>query len=218
MLGNTTKYWGRAFGYVGSLAGAIWTLGAPSWAVLPSGVQEGDRVPWSQVVADPFDGKIVYDKDFHHSFAIVSTWSAQEIRATLVERNAIVVGTRQVQRQRNVCVYDAYHRSRNRHGKNEECVWRTEYYYETEPITQDRLTSPTQLMFSIYGQVYTYSQGPVPDNLAQALAYAPTGDMYIRAVFENGTYRTMRIGPNTVAAWREVFRKPKPQPPNPARP
>jgi hypothetical protein len=168
------------------------TISLPAQAVLPTALREGDRGPWSQIINDPFDGYIVYDKDFNSESVFVTTWSPKEIRATLTEKGAIFLGTRRVWRSRNV-----RHRERSY----------TEDYYDTEKITQDRISTPVSLMFSIYGKVYTYTKGPVADDLAQALANAPSGDMYIRAVWADETHTTMRIGPQTVAAWKTIFKK-----------
>jgi hypothetical protein len=168
------------------------TTTLPAQAVLPTALGEGDRGPWSQIINDPFDGYIVYDKDFNPSSVFITTWSPKEIRATLTEKGAIIIGTRQVRRWRSVQRYHRYY---------------DEYYYDTENITQDRLSTPVSLMFAIYGKVYTYTQGPVPADLAQALSNAPSGDMYIRAVWDNNTHTTMRIGSQTVAAWKTIFRK-----------
>jgi hypothetical protein len=174
------------------LAGAFGSLllsfSTTALAVQPASVKENDRGPWSQIINDPFDGAIVFDKDFNDVSTFVTTWSPKEIRATLVEHRAITVGYRQVRK------YGPWHNGRRRS------------YYETERITADRVTSPTELKFAIYGKVYTYTDGVVPADLAEALSNAPAGDMFIRAVWPDTTNSTMRIGPQTVLSWRTIFK------------
>jgi hypothetical protein len=170
---------------IGSL---LLSLSTTALAVQPASVKENDRGPWSQVINDPFDGAIVFDKDFNDVSTFITTWSPKEIRATFVEHNAITVGYRQVRK------YGPWHNGRRRS------------YYETERIAIDRTTSPTELKFAIYGKVYSYTGGVVPAELAEALSNAPAGDMFIRAVWSDTTNSTMRIGPQTVAAWRTIFK------------
>jgi hypothetical protein len=156
-------------------------------ALEPSTIQERDNVRWSQVVQDPFDGQTVYDKDFNPYSVLVSTWSPKAIRVTFIQRNDIIVGYHQVPK------YSTY------------ADGSLKVDYVNEPITKDRVEIPKELRFVIHEKPYIYTDGEVSPELAQALINAPSGDMVIRAIWQNGTNYNMRIGSGTVAAWKTVF-------------
>jgi hypothetical protein len=61
---------------------------------------------------------------------------------------------------------------------------------------------------SHWGTLWSLAKSEIfrPIELAEALSNAPAGDMFIRAVWPDTTNSTMRIGPQTVAAWRTIFK------------
>ncbi|NEO27426.1 MAG: hypothetical protein F6K03_11165, partial [Kamptonema sp. SIO4C4] len=75
---------------------------SPAAAVSPVGITRNSDVRWSEVVDDPFDGLIVYDRNFASNRAYVSSWSAQGIRMTYYWSEQQVIGTRTVWRERKV--------------------------------------------------------------------------------------------------------------------
>jgi len=176
---------------------AIATPASAVFAVSPAPVDQHAQVAWSSVQENPFDGKLVYDKHFDDGFAFVTVWAKRWIRATYTSYWKEVVGYRPVWKIRYIW----------RDGKKIQ-----EEYRDLEPIyeSRSRRQSPKALMFAIHGKIYTYEKGDVPDDLAQALATAPEGNMTIRVVWHDDTTWDAPIGAATVAAWREVFRQPAP--------
>ncbi|UBF24751.1 hypothetical protein K9N68_24225 [Kovacikia minuta CCNUW1] len=163
-----------------------------AFAVEPAPIGENDKVQWSKVVENPFDGKIVYDKNFNDNLVFVSSWSKGGIRATYNRIESRLVGYRTVWHTRTV------HR---KHRKYEE------RYPEREPIYQKyRVEQPIKsLQFAINGQIHTYDEGPVSPELATALASAPAGNMLIRIVWRKGGTQDMEIGKGTVQSWKTIF-------------
>jgi hypothetical protein len=168
------------------------TLGISALAVAPVSIDQNANVAWSTVINNPFDGAIVYDKNFGDGFAFVSSWSKQGIYMTHTRYWSEVVGYRTVWRTRTI----------EEHGRR-----RYVRYPEQEPIRRSysRDRTPEKLMFAINGQLYTYEQGEVPEDLAAALAGAPSGNMLIRLVWQDGSTSDTEIGANTVEAWKTVF-------------
>ncbi|OLP17028.1 hypothetical protein BST81_18165 [Leptolyngbya sp. 'hensonii'] len=166
---------------------------SPALAVPPATVTQDSPVAWSQVVDSPFDGKVIYDKNFGDGFAFVSSWSMQGIRATYTRYWKEIEGYRTVWKSRKV-----------RRGDREE--W--ENYRQQEPIYRNYSSNrtPKAILMSINGQVYTYQEGPVSPELALALATAPPGNMRIRLVWDNDEVLETEIGSGTVAAFKVVFR------------
>jgi hypothetical protein len=169
-------------------------IATKSLAVEPTAIEvrhnERNCPPLSKVIDDPFDGKIVYDIDtigYSDITQFISSWSRKEIRVTYYDFQGHVVGYRPALK------YYQYERP-------------PRYAWVNESIRKDLVVSPKELQFSIGGKIHTYTNGKVPEELAKALANAPSGDMFLRAVWSNNTYSTMRIGPQTVAAWKEIFR------------
>lgn len=167
---------------------------SPVFAVAPAPIDQDARVVWSEVVEDPFDGPIVYDKDFNPSnrSAYVSSWSEQAIRMTYTWYEQRIVGYQTVWRTRDVYV----------NGEK-----RQETYPEQEPIYEsyEHSRSPQKILFSIDGEIYTYEEGPVSRELAAALIKAPLADLTIRLVWPNGGTDDITIGRGTVRAWRKIY-------------
>ncbi|MCY7277722.1 MAG: hypothetical protein LH702_29285 [Phormidesmis sp. CAN_BIN44] len=65
-----------------------------AFAVESAPITENSKVVWSQVIQDPFDGTVVYDKHFTSELAFVSSWSKQSIRATYTQKRSILTGYR----------------------------------------------------------------------------------------------------------------------------
>ncbi|XGV96296.1 MAG: hypothetical protein ACAF41_26640 [Leptolyngbya sp. BL-A-14] len=171
-------------------------VGSVARAVQPAPIEGNAKVQWSQVISDPFDGVVVYDKNFSpsdHGFVFVTSWSKGGIRATYTWYDSDIIGYKTVWRSRWI----------EKKGKKIE-----ERYAEQEPIY--RYTrfddTPKAILFAVNGQLYTYEDGAVTTELATALASAPPGNMRIRLVWENGKTKDIEIGKGTVEAWKTVFR------------
>ncbi|MBW4469842.1 MAG: hypothetical protein KME45_05490 [Stenomitos rutilans HA7619-LM2] len=166
-------------------------------AVQPAPIEGSAKVQWSQVINDPFDGVVVYDKNFSpsdHGFVFVTSWSKGGIRATYTWYDSDIIGYNTVWRSRWI----------KKKGKKIE-----ERYSEQEPIY--RYTrfddTPKAILFAVNGQLYTYEDGAIAPELASTLANAPIGNMRIRLVWENGKTKDIEIGKGTVEAWRTVFKE-----------
>ncbi len=182
---------------LGLSVGLALSLGSFAEAVQPAPVEGNANVQWSKVISDPFDGIVVYDKNFSPSdrgFVFVTSWSKGGIRATYTWYESDLIGYKTVWRSRWI----------QRKGKKFE-----ERYSEQEPIY--RYTrfddTPKAIMFAVNGQLYTYEDGAIAPELANALTSAPVGNMRIRLVWENGKTRDIEIGKGTVEAWKTVFRE-----------
>lgn len=169
-------------------------------AIAPVVISQNSNVEWSKAINDPFDGLVVFDKNFDAggSFEFISRWSPQGIQATYRNFFSEIIGYRTVWKSQRVKSGDKY---------------RTYSYPEQEPIrkrfSRDRI--PTAIKFAINGKVYTYAQGAVPPDLAAALVSAPDENMTIRLMWDDGGSTDMAIGRGTVQAWKTVFR-PSPTP------
>lgn len=175
--------------------GLFLSLAAASSAIAaaePTSIDQDSRVDWSKVISDPFDGQIVYDKNFGDDFAFVSSWARSGIRLTYFKFWKEIVGYNTVWRTRTVTV----------NGKD-----RQESYPSREPIYEkrSRRRSPDKIMLAINGQVYNYDGGPVAPELATVLASAPSGNVRIRMVWADGSTSDSVIGAGTVAAWKSIF-------------
>lgn len=161
-------------------------------AIPPATVNQHSGVAWSQLVENPFDGRVVYDKNFGDGFAFVSSWSIQGIRGTYTRYWREIEGYRTVWKTRKV----------HRNGREE---W--EDYKEREPIYRDYSSNrtPKAILIAINGQVYTYQDGPVSPELAAALTSAPPVNLKIRLVWDNDEVFDTEIGSGTVAAFKTLF-------------
>lgn len=176
-------------------AGLTFGLGTTAQAVVPV-VQLTNDVEWSKVMNDPFDGAVVYDKNFDPggSFEFISRWSSQGIQATYRNYYTHIVG------------YQSFWGApllRTRQG-----FYRAFAYPDHEPVYRrfGIEKTPVAIKFAINGQVYTYEKGTVSPELATALATAPDQNMIIRLLWEDGGATDVAIGRNTVAAWKTIFR------------
>ena len=187
--------------------GLLFVITPSAFAVSPVSINQDANVPWSSAIENPFDGKLVYDKHFEDSFAFVTSWSKQGIKATYTEYWSEVVGYRQVWKTRRV----RYHNNHRGQYRNYD-HYIDERYPIQEPIYDRRSRSKSlkSLMFAINGEIYTYTSGEVDRQLAEALANAPTGTMTVRVVWDNDSTSDFPIGGGTVEAWKSVFQA-KPQ-------
>lgn len=180
---------------LGLSIGLALSMTPASLAVAPVTISQSTKVEWSRVIDDPFDGKVVYDKNFDPggTFEFISRWSSQGIQATYKEYFSEIAGYRTVWRNDWVDT-----------GKKRRQV----RYADQEPIYRRYNTNrtPKAIKFAINGQVLTYEQGTVSPELAAALASAPPGNMTIRLMWDDGGSTDMAIGRGTVEAWKTVFR------------
>ncbi|MGA7935955.1 MAG: hypothetical protein WCA35_20550 [Kovacikia sp.] len=179
---------------LGFCLGVFLSATSTSFAVEPAPIKDSDKVEWSKIVEHPFDGQVVYDKNFNDDLIFVSSWAKGGIRATYTQIQSRIVGYRTIWRTRTV----------KRQGRKYQ-----ERYEEQEPIYQkfrtDRFVK--SLQFAINGQIHTYESGTVPPDLAAALASAPAGNMLIRIVWQDGGTKDMEIGKGTVEAWKTIFNR-----------
>lgn len=184
---------------------------SPVWAIDPAPIDQHAKVAWSQVVDNPFDGKIVYDKHFKNDFALVTSWAPSSIRATYTRYYTEVVGYRTVWRSRrpSECNKRDFYKAHRSYCNSSRWDYPTE-----EPIYRQYQTNrtPDSIVFAINGQRYTYESGSVAPDLAAALASAPAGAMTIRLAWQDGTTLDTPIGEGTVAAWKTVFQPTAPAP------
>lgn len=158
---------------------------SPALAVQPAPISANANVNWSKVVNNPFDGKVVYDRNYNSDYIFVSSWSKDGIRATYTQQDTELVG------------YD-YHYGFGRR------FWALPY---AEPVYQAFYTNsvPDSISLAINGKVYTYQNGPVSPELAQALASAPLENIKVRLSWKDGTTKDTEIGKDTVQAWKTIF-------------
>ncbi|MDX2231406.1 MAG: hypothetical protein NW220_17355 [Leptolyngbyaceae cyanobacterium bins.349] len=186
--------------------------GAIAQAVAPVEISQNfDDVEWSKVINDPFDGAVVYDRNFDPGgdFLFVSRWSQQGIQATYRTTSAQIVGYRSHSPFRLGFGLGGYRSYRGFHGKRRVLGYSSFFPYGDWGPVYRRFTterSPTAIKFAINGQVYTYEQGPVAPELATALASAPDQNMTIRLVWKEGGFSDVAIGRGTVQAWKTIFR------------
>lgn len=169
-------------------AGLSFVLGiaAPALAVQPASISANTNVAWSKVVENPFDGKIVYDRNYKDDYVFVSSWSKSGIRVTYTQASSVLIG------------YE-YHYEFGRRR-----YWGVPY---TTPIYQESYTDsiPDSISLAINGKVYTYENGPVSPELAQALTSAPLENIKIRLIWKDGRIKDTEIGKGTVQAWKQIF-------------
>lgn len=158
---------------------------SPTLAVQPASISANDNVAWSKVVENPFDGRVVYDRNYQGDYVLVSSWAKSGIRATYTQVNSVLLG------------YDRY----SRHNFSL-------FPYE-EPIYQQAFSDsvPDSIDLAINGKVYTYTNGAVSPDLAAALISAPAEKVKIRLVWKDGRTKDTEIGKGTVQAWKTIFRQ-----------
>lgn len=180
--------------------GFILSSVSPALAVQPASVRLGDDVDWSEVVENPFDGKVVYDKNYKNDFILVSSWSRKGIGVTYTRIGSVFVG---YDSRSNFGLgyglgnYPRYRRSGLGLLFNQEAPVYQPYFVEEVP---------NSISLAIDGKVYTYESGPVSPELAAALVSAsPEKNVLIRLSWKDGTTRDTEIGKDTVKAWKTIF-------------
>lgn len=179
---------------LGCIASSI----SPALAVPPASVSVNDGVAWSKVVENPFDGKIIYDRNYKADFVLVSSWSKKGIGMTYTQVRAVIIG-------------DGYYPRYRRRGFGLFGGFEGfGAFFHDQPVYQRFLSenAPDSVSLSINGKVYTYQQGPVLPELAAALASAPPEKVKIRLVWQDGRTKDTEIGKDTVRAWKAVFSPP----------
>jgi hypothetical protein len=180
--------------------GLILSSAAPALAVQPASVRASDDVAWSKVVENPFDGKIVYDRNYKDDFVFVSSWSRKGIGITYTQVRSVLVG------------YD--YRPDFEYGIGFSPRYRRRglglFFSHQAPVYQRYVIDnvPDSISLAINGNVYTYESGPVAPELAAALASAPIENVKIRLNWKDGTTRDTEIGKETVRAWKTIFGQP----------
>lgn len=174
----------------------------PSLALQPASVRATDDVEWSKVIENPFDGRIVYDRNYKDDFVFVSSWSKQGIGVTYTQAKSILVGYDYGPSFGYGFGYDYSPRYRRR-GLGLLLRQRVPVYqrYSTDSV-------PDSVSLAINGTVYTYESGPVSLELAAVLANAPLENIMVRLRWKDGTVRDSEIGKDTVRAWKTIFGQP----------
>jgi len=178
------------------MTGIALSMATASHAVVPVVTSHTTNVEWSKVMNDPFDGAVVYDKNFDPGgrFEFISRWSPKGIQATYRSFYSQLIGYQPLWPMSGVRTRSGYYRIFT--------------FPEYEPVYRrfGMERTPTAIKFAINGQVYTYEQGDVSPELATALASAPDQNMTIRLMWEDGGATDIAIGRGTVAAWKIIFR------------
>lgn len=168
------------------------SMASPAYAVDPAPIGANDRVAWSQVVENPYDGKIVYDRNYSNDFVLVTSWSKNGIRATYSQLRTELAGY-----QTRYNLFDRWYGRR----------WSRDFFDDVPVYVRYQTDSvPASIKLAINGQTYTYTEGAVSPELAAALASAPSQNLLIRLVWADGRTRDVEIGRGTVEAWRTIFR------------
>ncbi len=172
--------------FVGLGLSAIVMTASPALAVQPASVSANDNIAWSKVVENPFDGRVVYDRNYQDDYVLVSSWAKSGIRATFTQSRSVLLG------------YKQHHR----HFWGEFGIFPNE-----EPVYQQSLIDsvPDSISLAINGKLYTYQNGSVSPDLAAALSGAPAEKIKIRLVWKDGRTKDTEIGKGTVQAWKTVF-------------
>ncbi len=162
----------------------IVSAASPALALQPASISANANVAWSRVVDNPFDGKVVYDRNYKNDYVLVSSWSKSGIRATYTQIGTTLIGY-----------------ARPLYG------FRLGFFPDREPIYQTSLIEavPSSMTIAINGKLYTYENGPVSPELAAALAGATPGNVKIRLVWRDGVTKDTEIGRSTVEAWKAIF-------------
>lgn len=172
---------------------------SPAFALQPASVRANDDVAWSKVVENPFDGQIVYDRNYKDDFVFVSSWSRQRIGVTYTQVNSVLLGYD----YGSSVGYSDFSKYRRR-GLGLGLGF---LFGQRSPIYRRDVTDnvPDSISLAINGNVYTYEDGPVSPELAAALASAPPQNIKVRLKWKDGTVRDTEIGRDTVRAWKTIF-------------
>ena len=178
--------------------GCLASSASPALAVPPASVSANDNIAWSKVVENPFDGKIIYDRNYKSDFVLVSSWSKKGIGVTYTQVRTAIIGSSYSPR---------YHRRGFGLFGGFGGFGGFGAVFHDEPVYQRFLSEnvPDSVSLSINGKVYTYQQGSVSPELAAALASAPPENVKIRLVWQDGRTKDTEIGKDTVKAWKAVF-------------
>lgn len=171
---------------------------SPGLAMSPAPIDASDNVAWSKVVENPFDGRIVYDRNYKAGFVFVSSWSKNGIGITYNQIGSRLVG------------YEAgfgHYRRGFGFGFGHHRSFDLGLFSDADPVYQSYITEsvPDSISLAIAGKIYTYTGGSVSSELATALANAPLGKIMIRLVWNDGKTKDTEIGKDTVKAWKTVF-------------
>ena len=171
---------------------------SPAFAVTPASVNANDTVAWSKVVENPFDGKIIYDRNYKADFVFVSSWSKNGIGVTYTQVKTTVIDYGY--RRRGFGLGFGRFGRFGRFGGFGE-------FSNDAPVYQRFATEnvPDSISLAIGGKVYTYQNGPVSPELAAALASAPPENVKIRLIWQDGRTKDTEVGKDMVRAWRTVF-------------
>lgn len=162
----------------------ILSTASSALAVQPASISANANVAWSRVVDNPFDGRVVYDRNYKNDYVLVTSWSKSGIRATYTQIGTTLIGY-----------------SRPLYG------FRLGFFPDREPVYQTSLIEavPSSITIALNGKLYTYENGPVSPELATALANAKPGNVKIRLTWRDGVTRDTEIGRGTVEVWRTIF-------------
>jgi hypothetical protein len=175
----------------GILLGSITAV----FAVQPSQIQFHDELPWSKVLENSQNHLVVHDRHsvsagligMSEKFWLVSSWSREGIQLSYTTFTPIWTGTT------TVCS------GSSEWGGGQDCSDEDTF----RPLQNNETIKALQ--FYINGKLYTYKDGPVPSDLAVALASLPNKNFNLELVLENNRTVTLPIGSGTVRAWREIF-------------
>lgn len=186
--------------FLGLGFGLIVSSLSPALAVEPPSITASDNVAWSKVVESPFDGKIVYDRNYQGGAVFVSSWAKSGIRATYTQASDTLVGYDRG--SRGVGLGFGFGRRSRGFGLGLGFG-----FPDSEPVYQRSLVNsvPDSISLAINGRIYTYQNGPVSPELAAALSSAPRQNLKVRLVWKDGSTRDTEIGRGTVQAWKTIF-------------
>lgn len=175
---------------------------SPALALQPASVRANDSVAWSKVVENPFDGKVVYDRNSQGGSIIISSWAKSGIRATYLQKDSVPVAE-QPSSGFGLGFGLGFGRGRG-FGRGFGLFANT-----AVPVYQQSLVGsvPDSLNIAINGKVYTYTDGAVSPELSAALASAPSQNVKVRLVWKDGRTQDTEIGKGTVDAWKTIFRQ-----------
>lgn len=166
---------------------------SPALAVQPTSIGANDNVTWSKVTENPFDGKVVYDRNYQNGAAIVSSWSKSGIRVTYIQKDSALVG---YQPSVGFGLGIGFGHHFGLFGNTAAPIYRQS---STGSV-------PDSLSLAINGKVYTYTSGAVSPELSAALVSASSENVKVRLVWKDGSTKDTEIGKGTVEAWKTIFR------------
>ncbi len=171
---------------------------SPALALQPASVRANDNVAWSKVVENPFDGKVVYDRNYQGGSVVISSWAKSGIRATYIQKDSVPVAE-PPSFGFGLGFGGGFGRG---FGRGFGLFANT-----AAPVYRQSLVGsvPDSLNIAINGKVYTYTDGAVSPELSAALGSAPSQNVKVRLVWKDGRTKDTEIGKGTVNAWKTVF-------------